>query len=399
MITLIELILSESLKTINLLFAQPLLYWAVILVIVSGYQRIKHERINFGYKIFDAYSEWKQTWRFSLIFGLILSVITIGIGIVFSYETIFLLSIVVILLSITCRFSLLSVSYTIGITYLLILLLPFVLPYQTFLPTDLFTQTNFTGLILLLGIFLFGEAFLLRRMKRNESFPSLTISQRGVWIGQHHLKKMSVIPFLILVPHGAIQSIAPLWPYFDIGAQSYSIMIVPFIIGFDHVVKGALPLHTAHQLSRSIALLAFIVILLACGSIFVSWLSLVAVIVAIIGREYITYNNRMKDRDQIPYFTRLDEGLKVLSIIPGTPADRLNILVGEIIVKVNGQTITSIDDYYAALQDSGAFFKLDIIDDAGEVRFVQSAFYEGDHHKLGIIFTQDRYRNDEKVLP
>ncbi len=53
--------------------------------------------------------------------------------------------------------------------------------------------------------------------------------------------------------------------------------------------------------------------------------------------------------------------------------------------------------FYQALQKSGAFFKLDIIDDAGEVRFVQSAFYEGDHHELGLIFTEKPYRKETEI--
>ena len=116
MIILIEAWLTEGVKALGKLFLQPLLYWSIILIVISGYQRIKRERINFGYKIFDVFYEWKHTWRFSLVFGLIISMITLGIGVVFTYETIVLLSIVVILLSMTGKFHLLSPSYTIGLT-------------------------------------------------------------------------------------------------------------------------------------------------------------------------------------------------------------------------------------------------------------------------------------------
>src|SRR5690625_6909503 len=87
----------------------------------------------------------------------------------------------------------------------------------------------------------------------------------------------------------------------------------------------------------------------------------------------------MKDQELRPYYNQIDGSLKVLAIIPGTPADRLQLLVGETIAKVNGQTVRSTDEFYAAVQASGASFKLDVLDDAGEVRFVQSAIYEGDH--------------------
>ncbi len=36
------------------------------------------------------------------------------------------------------------------------------------------------------------------------------------------------------------------------------------------------------------------------------------------------------------------------------------------------------------------FFKLEILGENGEVRFVQSALYEEDHHELGIITANSR---------
>lgn len=391
-----EIVLQEILKTIRLLVTQPLLYWVIFLILVSSYERVERERINFGYKIFDQYVEWRETLLFSIVFGLLLSTIMLGVGFVFSYETIYLINIIIIMLSITCRYTLLSPSYTLGLTYLMMLLLPSVLTYQSFLPKNLFSHNNFTGIVILLGLLLLGEAFLLSRTKRNKTLPNLVKSKRGIWIGQHHLRKIAVLPLLFLVPYGAIEPFFPDWPYLNIGSSSYSVMMIPFVIGFDHPIKGNMPEQAAKQLSRSIGFLGIVVLLIAIGSYYIPMLSIISVILAIIGREYIVYKLRMQNENNVPYFTSLNQGLKVLSIIPNTPADRLNILVGEIIIRVNDQQIKTIDDYYKALQDRGAFFKLEVLDDAGEVRFIQSAFYEDDHYKLGIIFTQNRHRDQRK---
>jgi S1-C subfamily serine protease len=91
----------------------------------------------------------------------------------------------------------------------------------------------------------------------------------------------------------------------------------------------------------------------------------------------------------------MNNGLKVLGVIPGTPADRLGIEVGENIMKVNGQLVNSIDSFYQSLQASGAYFKLDIEDLNGEIRFVQGALYQGDHHELGILFSDTPYRRKQ----
>lgn len=394
-IIMVESWLIEAAKGLGKVFLNPVFYWTFILVLLAGYRRIRNERLNFGFKLFDVFSEWRKTWTVSIISGIILSIAFIGVGMVFSYETIFLLGIVTILLSLTLRFSMLSASYTIGITYLLLLFMPFLLEYQQLIDADLFKNTNFTGLSFLLAIFLMVEAILLRRSNRNSTFPELQLGRRGIWIGVHHIKKMALIPFFVIIPSGLITSFAPFWPYFSLNGETYSLLLVPFVIGFDHIVKGNLPEKAANHLARSIQILSLFVLLLAVGSIYIGWLSLGAAVVAILGREFINYRHRLAENKKTSYFNRTEHGLKVLAIIPGTPADRLGILVGETIEKVNGKKINSMDEFYHALQDSGAFFKLEIIGDNGEIRFVQNALYEEDHHELGVITTGDRYRDKQ----
>ncbi|WP_156288336.1 PDZ domain-containing protein [Oceanobacillus salinisoli] len=395
---MVEIWLLEALKGIGRFFLNPLVYWSVILVIAVGYKRIKEERLNFGFKVFDVFSEWKGTWGIAITSGLVISLITLGSGMVLSYETIIVLSIMTILLSITLRFTMLSASYTIGITYLLLLLAPFLLENQTVMDVTLNWETNFTALAILLGLFLIVEALLIRRTHRNQTFPSLALSRRGFWVGQHRLKRMAVIPFFTLIPIGMIGPLEPYWPYVTIGGEAYGIVLIPFIIGFDFIAKGHMPMQAAQKLSKFITLLGIGITLIAAGSIFISWLSLTAIILAIIGKEYIHYRYRVGDRARLPYFHPENEGIKIVSIIPGTPADRLDLLVGETIVKVNGRKVNNVHDFYIALHDSGAYFKLDVLDDAKEVRFVQGAFYEGDHHELGLIFSEKPYREKMKKV-
>lgn len=392
MIGLVEAVLIELAKALGKFFLNPMLYWAIILVIVLGYKRIKKERFNFGFKIFNVFAEWKNTWLFSIVTGLLISLVTLGIGFVYSYEIILLLSIVIILLSINGRLTMLSPSYTIGVTFLLLLLSPLLLEHQTFIQVDLFSQTNFSSLAILLGLFLIVEAILIMRVKRNDTYPELSLSNRGVWVGQHHLKKLSIIPFFILIPSGLVEPFANFWPFFSLGENSYSLLLVPFIIGFDYTVRGDLPQHASAVIGKSVTLLGIIVLMFAIGSIYLSWLSIIAVMIGIIGKEFINYKHRTADKNKYPFFNQMDEGLKVLATIPGTPADRLGILVGETIYRVNGQHISTSDEFYEALQASGAYFKLEVLDDRKEVRFVQSAFFDGDHHELGLVFTEQPYR-------
>ncbi|MFD1849007.1 S1C family serine protease [Oceanobacillus bengalensis] len=393
---MIEQWLVEVGKGIGRLFLNPLVYWAIFLVLFAGLKRIKKERQDFGSKVFDIFSEWKHTWGISLIAGLLISVVSLASGMVFTYETFILLSVVIILLSLTLNFSTLSAAYTIGITYLLLLVLPLLMGNQTILNENLFSKSNFTALSILLGLFLVVESYLIRGTKRNGSFPSLTLSSRGIWIGQHRVKRVAFIPFFTFIPTGMIGPFEPYWPTLSMGEESFSLLLFPFLIGTDFLVRGRLPKLAAKHLANAILLLALFVTVIAFTSMILPWLSVVAILLAIIGKEYIRYRFRVGDLGRTPYFHPENDGLKILSIIPGTTAERLDVFVGETIVKVNGRKINNEDEFYIALHDSGAYFKLDVLDDSSEVRFVQGAMYEGDHHELGFVFADKPYRMDKK---
>lgn len=392
---LVETWLLELAKGIGKLFLNPLLYWIIFLVTLASYNRIKMERRHFGVKVFVRFTELKRTWGPAIIIGLVLSIGIIAAGVVFSYGTVLVLSIMMIVLSLHSRFTLLSASYTIGVTYILLLFLPAVLEYQDMIEPAFFEDTNFSGLTFLIGFLLLAEAIIMRRVKRNQSFPKLEMSERGIWIGHHRLQKMSVIPLILLVPGGMIESFAPYWPLLNIGEESFGLVFFPFLLGFSHTVRGTLASVAAKSLSKQISFLGIFVIIVSAAGIYIDGMSLAALILAVLGREFITYRFRVKDKKKNPYFQPHPSGLKVLAVIPGTPAERLDIQVGEVITKVNERKISSPNAFYEALQGSGAYFKLEVLDDRNEMRFVQSPFYEGDHYRLGLIFMKEPYRKSK----
>jgi len=259
-----------------------------------------------------------------------------------------------------------------------------------FLPID--GEINLSSLAILLALLLFVEAHFLSRIRQNETFPGLVRGERGSWVGRHWIKKYSIIPLFTLVPSGLIEPFAEYWPFLSIGGEDYALVLIPFVLGFEFPVRGSMPYEVANRLAMKLLGLAVIILAIAIGSIFISWLTIIAVVVAILGREFIHYRFRIEDHTRSPFFNHTNDGLKVLSVIPGSPADRLNILIGETITKVNGHKIQSEDELYEALQETGSFFKVELLNNNGEIRFIQSAMYEGDHHELGLIFAGEPYR-------
>lgn len=387
---LAEVWFTELLWGIVYSFMNPLLYWSIILVIFAGIRRIRQERNQFGIKVNDLFSEWSRTWIFSIGFGLIATAIMIGVGVELSYEMLLVLSTVTILLSIHGKLTWISASYTVGLTYMIIVFAPLLLTNQSVIPVERFEGVHLTAIALLVALFVIAESILLYTTNNKETFVQATTSARGSRIGQHHLRKIAIFPFFVLLPSGLITPIASFWPYVSLGGDTYSLLLFPFLLGYDHAVKSTMPQEAAKYIGKRMGLLGLLIFAFVAGSLFIPFLSAIAVVVAIIGRELILYRFRMREKQATPYFTPLEKGLMVLTVIPRSRADRLGIVVGDTIARVNGKEVASVTEFYYALQKSGAFFKLDILDKEGEVRFVQSAFYEGDHHELGIIFVEGR---------
>lgn len=386
--------LIELGKAIGTLFLNPLLYWVALLAWLSSQKRIKNERIDFGQKVYGLFAETKGTWHYSLIGGLILSLFALGIGFVYSYSVLFVLSSVTILLTLNRKFFFLSAAYTFGFTFLGILLLPTILAgnFPPIWITEV-ADTDFTGFLLIMGLVLMVEAILLLRLNITQSFPELIKGKRGKWVGRHRLKRLAFIPFVTLVPGGLIEPFAPWWPLLDITDANYGLILLPLITGFEHRVEGAHPVEAARKIGRSVFVLGVVVLVLAVASIFYRPTTIVAIAVALIGRQYISYRHSSRDKQQPVYFNGNNNGMQILGIIPESPAEQLGLKVGEVIEKVNGEKVTKEDDFYEALQRNSTFCKLEVRDKNGEIKFTQRAMYQGEHHRLGVLFPkeQDRY--------
>jgi len=384
--------LVEISKGIGRFLLHPVLYWAIFLLGMTAFLRIKRERKHFGIKIFGILTEARGTLGISLLSGLVISLIVIGSGFSFPYASVLLWTIVVILASSSMKLSWISPAYTLAVTYFLLLLLPD--QSLSFLPEEwlqLWESTSIKGVAILLGLLLFVEAILYMNHKDNDSFPESVVGKRGKPIGQHRLKKLAILPIFFLIPGGAVESFASWWPMFSVGGESYGLMAVPALVGYEHLVRGIAPKEASRTLGKTTFMLAGVVTALAVGSIYVPVLSLIAILIALLGRELSTFIIRFFDQQKNPFFTPRSDGLPVLAVIPGSAADKMGLCVGERIEKVNNRKVDNEDDFYHALQKNRAYCKLEIRDTRGEPRFAQRAMYEGDYYELGLIFVKDHH--------
>ncbi|WP_313289193.1 hypothetical protein [Exiguobacterium sp.] len=73
------------------------------------------------------------------------------------------------------------------------------------------------------------------------------------------------------------------------------------------------------------------------------------------------------------------------------------LIPGEAIYKVNGEKVDSEASFYEAIQKHKPYLRLEVMNHNGDIRFAQRAFYEQDHHELGILFVNEPVHGRTKL--
>ncbi|MFZ3591754.1 PDZ domain-containing protein [Bacillus sp. DJP31] len=391
--------LIEFLKGIGRFFLHPVFYFFILLTLLLGYYRVKQERKHFHVRIFDSISELKSMLTQGLFAGLIISLVTLGLGMVLPVGGLVLVGLVTILLSLTLVLRLLSPAYVLGLSFLLSFILPQFttgIPMIDSLVRELASIHPATfGVIL--ALLLLTEGFLIFKDGLRISSPRLETSKRGRFIGSHISNRLWMIPVFLLLPGNAVTSFFPWWPLLSLGEQTFALCVVPFGIGFYQRTRGSLPSEAVSFTGKRVIALGLFILLLAVVTFWIPIMGIATALLAMIGRELLSIQQRVQDDDHL-FFSSRDLGLVILGVIPKSPADKMALKVGELITKVNGISIKNVEGFYQSLQKNRAFVKLEVVDHNNEPRLVQRALYDGEHHELGLLFVQDEKVENQKNL-
>lgn len=371
-------------------FIQPLLYVMLFFAMMIALQRVWQERQMFHVRTYSVLSEWLAMLKPAFIFGLLGSAVFVAFGIVLPEGMIVLIAVCYILslLFLSTRF--VSPIFTVGAAVLIAFFIPSLSTGFTLLDrwlTDV-SQVSFFVVVAMLGLLLVIEAELIRLWGVKRLSPKRLQGHRGKVVGGLEAKRFWLIPLFVLIPTGTLASQHG-WPLLLQGPEGFSLLLVPFGFGFYHLAVHERPEHV--YMNHALLDMALGVALLV--SAIIGWyvgytvIPIIVTILAFCLRLVVEFARGWRRKHgQMFNYAPHDEGLVVLSVLPKSPAEKMAIVSGERIYRVNGHMLQKQADVYHALQDNAAFCRLEVIDQAGEKRIVQSALYEGSHHELGMLF-------------
>ncbi|MFE4129336.1 PDZ domain-containing protein [Peribacillus sp. YIM B13482] len=386
--------LIACLMGLGKLFLHPLLYVSIAYCLFIGYLRVKRERHDFNTKIYSISMELRSMLPQGLIWGLILSVLTLALGLTIPLAALFIMAGVTILSMLSMKRRLVSPVYTVGLTFFILF---FLYDRDIKLPVfqDAFNQLDrsvYPTLVILIGLLLIAEGFLIVGNGSKKVSPQLEVSKRGQPIGVYVSQRIWLIPMFVMIPGGQLPAPFEWYPVFSIGDMNLSPIVLPILIGFKQKVHGTLPEQAIRAQGKKIGALGFVITLLAAVGYWYPPLAIITAILAILGREFLNYSQKAMDEKLPFYFSKSKLGVQILGIIPQSPADKMGLLKGEVISKINGVVVREEEELYRALQINRAHCKLEVIDNNEQIRFVQRALFDGEHYELGILFVDDQLK-------
>lgn len=384
-----EEVIMDALLDIGRFFINPAFYIALLTAVLLGYFRVKRERKMFRTRIVWGWTEFSGLLKDGAVFILIYSLVFCALGLVVPLEWLVALSLISILMMVTGFF------YFGSFVYIALAAVIFGWLFKRNGWTIDFGIFEYGGyyldwgwlvpVALIAGAFVIAEGILISKKGASSASPRRENTSRGLMAAVYDVKRLWLIPVLIVVPGSLLDSYAPYWPQFTIGQSSFSFMLVPFIFAFQNRSRRTMPIYLFPKIGGLTWKLGIAIIVLALGSFLWEPMAFVALVAGAAGRLAITLFFEIKERQGNHAVTPQSMGVMIVDVLPDSPADKMGLLKGEVIRKVNGLSVSNETELYEAIQVNAAHCRLEVLDHNREVRLRQHVIFRHDHHRLGLI--------------
>lgn len=389
---MVQEVLIELVKGIGRFFLHPAVYITLLFSILIGYFRVKRERRQFRTRLQWGWTETKRFLLDGLIWALILSVISVAIGLVIPNSWLWIYSVWMILFILVFTYQFGSAVYAIALGTATVYAM-----YKFSWSFDLFSwtlsgldilQNAIVPIAIIAGLLLIVEGVLIQKHGATQATPKLVTTSRGMEAIVYDVKRLWLLPLLLIIPGEVIPTYLPYWPQFSLGETAFSLVLFPFVIGFQQKSQHSLPIHFFSGYGKIVWQLGIVITIIAAIGYFEPLVSAIAILVGVIARLLITIIKYQQEKTGNYAVSPQSNGVMIAGVLSGSPAEKMGLLIGERIVKVNGQKVENEQELYEAVQINAAHCRLEVLDSNGELRLRQHILFRHDHYRLGLILVR-----------
>ena len=366
---------------------QPALWIGVIRTYMIHVNRIKNERAIFNSAIYDDFYEGRHFFRMGLIFGILASVVlggflSISLEWLIIYETLMVIGLLLI------PWWLLPVTIA-GVASIIALTLPNISqlrPVARWFEQMGIAQTKVASInvLIVFVVILLATAVYVNVNGGQFDSPTLVRNQRNNKTAVYKFNELSIFPFLLFVPGDWLHTSFPFMPLFQINSHSYALLLVPILIGMKFTVKRSVPRELFKALSKSLYVIVGLGVGLSIIGYFVPKIILPAIILLMIFYYVILASAKHRDNAQSFEYSEVMDGVRVIGIQPETPAAKMDLKVGDVILEVNGIKIANEDEFYRALSTNSTYCRFKVRDRNDQLKMTESAIFKNSPHEIGV---------------
>lgn len=392
---------NNLLWSILLFFIQPLFLVGLLYVFINYRNRVNYTRKNFRVNFVREKFEIKDFLFKGIIPGILISIIAIGIGLPLSIEWYITYQIITGILLLIGSYRLIHPIFTFSLTSIVLTGLSFLniaLPFNKLIPLFLNNQYTYGSVsnpnqltanaLLLATLILFVSIYMMKNREEEKMFPILRASKRGKSVAKYQKKTMWLLPLMIVVPGEAFSAIADWWPLLEINGQSYAFLFMPILVGFHFTVSTQLIQEATAKVRTEFRNVAFFGLVLFVMAYFLPQVSVFAAGLVLLLSMAVLIRHRRRENQWAFRYGPTNEGLRVIAIRADSPAQRMDLAVGDIILEINDHDMNHKEDYNRVLAYNRSYIKMRIRRTDGEIVITQTPLYDNDFNNLGLLILE-----------
>lgn len=352
-----------------LALAMPI-FWIVLFLVYMQYRRQwNNEKKLFGRPINSLGRQMLISVGLGILGGFIASAGLVFLGL--SLEQIglyFIWPVALFLLLINPRY--LCFSYAGGIVALLVLFFRhLIVPLFPFLEGNVVVSSllrvHIPAVLVLIAMLHLVEALLIYLSGHRGCSPIYLKSKSGDVVGAFSLQRFWPIPLVAFLVSIVARtdiigvSMPEWWPILQSTVQpgageALQYMIIPVAagLGYADMALSSSPRERSRYSSSSLAFYSILLLIVAIGSEFLSWLVWPGVIFAPLGHELLILLGKNKEDSRRPRYHYDQPGVPLMMVLAGTAAAEAGLREDDVILKVNGADVFDNRDLINKIEES-----------------------------------------------
>lgn len=358
-------------------------FWMVVLLVFFQYRRVAgiEERLH-GFVKNQPMSHTVRAIAEGLVGGLIGSFILVFVGVSLSSAGIpYLLPLALLLYLVSPR--LMCFSYAGGIVAVSSLLFGF-------------PRVNVGGIMALVGILHLTESLLIWLSGHTCATPVMIRNQRRELVGAFSLQKFWPVPIVVLVllsmpEPGALGGLIQMpdwWPLLradtiqDPTRAVYALLPVMAAVGYAEVAITAVPREVSRRTAVRLSGYSLILLALAVWASRSAWGLWPAALFGPLGHELVVRRSLRREMRGEPWLRPGGPGMRILDVMPGSPAERMGLHPGDVLLAINGQPVAYPEDIGRLLGEPYFWLELEVRRPDGRT---ERPLWRGTVDRLGVV--------------